>query len=177
MQRDALVLLVSGLLAMGAPTASVQFDEDAVKAAAIVNVARFVEWPGLRAGQAFVIAVVADDAFADRLADQVRDRRLLNHPVSVRRLGASDSFCDCQLLFVAGGEDHRAAALLEATRDVHVLTIGETAAFLREGGTVRLFRDGDRLRLQVNTRSADRAGLRISSRLLRIVDQTPQTGS
>ena len=176
MRRDALVLLLSGLLAMGAPPASAQFDENAVKAAAIVNVARFVEWPDLRAGQPFVIAVVADDALADRLADQVRDRRLLNRPVSVRRLGAADSSCECHLLFVAIGQDDRAAALLEAARDVDVLTIGETAAFLREGGTVRLFRDGDRLRLQVNTRSADRAGLRISARLLRIVDRTHQRG-
>ena len=52
------------------------------------------------------------------------------------------------------------------------LTIGETTAFLREGGIVRIFRSDNRLRLQINNKSAEAAGLKISSPLLQLADQT-----
>ena len=54
-----------------------------------------------------------------------------------------------------------------------MLTIGETTAFLREGGIVRVFRADDRLRLQINNQGAEDAGLKISSRLLQLADHTP----
>jgi len=38
---------------------------------------------------------------------------------------------------------------------------------------VRLFRDEDRVRLQINNRSAEDAGLKISSRLLQLAVRTP----
>jgi hypothetical protein len=47
-----------------------------------------------------------------------------------------------------------------------VLTIGETPAFLRQGGIVRIYRDDNRLRLQISMKSAEGSRLQISSRLL-----------
>ena len=86
----------------------------------------------------------------------------------MRRLDDDDEDCRCHLLFVSAPEDRRAALLLRGARSNYVLTIGETTAFLREGGIVRLFREDDRLRLQISLKGAVGSGLHFSSRLLSV---------
>jgi hypothetical protein len=157
---------------IGRAPLSAQIDERLVKAAAVVNVALFVEWPAL-AGDRFVIAVAADQEFTDAVAEFARGRRLQGRDIHVRRLTEPDEACACQLLYVGVREDQRSAGLLRWTKAKPVLTIGETTAFLREGGIVRLFRDSNRLRLQINKKSAEDAGLKISSRLLQLAVRMP----
>jgi hypothetical protein len=74
------------------------------------------------------------------------------------------------MLFVGEHEDVRSATLLRWARRRPVLTVGETTSFLREGGIVRVFRSDNRLRLQINNKSAEGAGLKISSRLLQLAE-------
>jgi hypothetical protein len=152
---------------------SAQLDEGLVKAATLLKVALFVDWPAASATDRFVIGVAADEDFIQKVAAAARGRRLNNRDVVVRRLTDSDEACACQMLFVGVGEDVRSMTLLRWARTKPVLTIGETTAFLREGGIVRVFRADDRLRLQINNRGAEDAGLKISSRLLQLADHTP----
>jgi hypothetical protein len=149
---------------------SAQMDEGLVKAATLIKVALFVDWPVASLTDRFVIGVAADEEFTQKVVAAARGRRLQNHDVQVQRLGTSDEACACQLLFVGVREDVRSANLLRWARGRPVLTVGETTAFLREGGIVRVFRSDNRLRLQINNRSADEAGLKISSRLLQLVE-------
>jgi len=150
-----------------------QMDEGLVKAAALLKVALFVDWPAASVNDRFVIAVAADDDFSQKVITAARGRRLNNREIAVRRLAESDETCGCQMLFVGGREDARSTTLLRWARTKPVLTVGETTAFLREGGIVRVFRADDKLRLQINNKSAEDAGLKISSRLLQLVDQAP----
>lgn len=166
-----LMAVLGGVVSMGA--VSLQMDEGVVKAAALINVPLFVDWPSAALTEHFVIGVAADDDFTSKLVEASRGRRLQNRDVQVRRLAKSDDGCACQMIFVAASDDARTAMLLRAARTRPVLTVGETSAFLREGGIVRVFRANDRLRLQINNRSAEDGGLRISSRLLLLADQSP----
>ena len=143
-----------------------QVDEQTARAAALRNVAKFVEWPSGWRTSSFVIAVAADDAFVEVLLGLARTTRLHDREIQVRRLEPSEDHCLCEILFVSAEEGQRVSALLHHARGNNVLTIGETTAFLREGGIVRLFRDDDRLRLQISTKNMESSGLRISSRLL-----------
>jgi hypothetical protein len=152
---------------------SAQLDEGLVKAATLLKVALFVDWPTAPVTDHFVIGVAADDEFVQKVTAAARGRRLNNRDVLVRRLTDSDEACACQMLFVGVGEDVRSTTFLRGARSKPVLTVGETTAFLREGGIVRVFRSNDRLRLQINNKGAEDAGLKISSRLLQLVDHTP----
>lgn len=167
-----LALLVTGLTAR-APVSAAQMDEGVVKAAALLKAALFVDWPAGSVADRFVIGVAADEEFSQKVMEAVRGRRMNDRDIVVRPIGDTDEECSCQVLFVAAGEDDRSAALLRASRTRPVLTVGETTAFLREGGIVRVFRSDDRLRLQINNKGAEDAGLKISSRLLRLAERTP----
>jgi hypothetical protein len=150
-----------------------QMDEGLVKAATLLKVALFVDWPAAAVTDRFVIGVAADDDFSEKVVATARGRRLNNREVAVKRLTESEETCTCHMLFVGVREDVRSARLLRWARTKPVLTVGETTGFLREGGIVRVFRADDRLRLQINNKSADDAGLKISSRLLQLADQAP----
>jgi preprotein translocase subunit Sec61beta len=49
-----------------------------------------------------------------------------------------------------------------------VLTVGESEAFARQGGMIRFFEEDNRLRFEINPTAAEKVGLRISSKLLKL---------
>jgi uncharacterized protein DUF4154 len=167
------LFLVAGLMAALVSPSWGQVDEQTARAAVLVNVAKFVDWTSLGPqANGFVIAVAADEGFAGALTAVTRGARLHERDIRVRRLGAQEDHCACQVLFVSAQEESRSAALLHVSR-IGVLTIGETAAFLREGGIVRVYREDDRLRFQISMKSVEGSGLQISSRLLSLAARTP----
>ena len=55
--------------------------------------------------------------------------------------------------------------------DAPVLTVGETDNFLDEGGSINLFLRQGTIRFGVNLDSTERAGLKVSSRMLNLADE------
>jgi hypothetical protein len=72
---------------------------------------------------------------------------------------------DCKILFIAASERRRMPVLLASASILGVLTVGDTADFSVQGGVIGLQLDGERIRLRVNLTAADKAKLRISSRV------------
>jgi hypothetical protein len=148
--------------------ASPTANEDAVKAAFIYNFALFVEWPAeaQRVGP-FVLGVVGDDAIADVLTEVTRGKMTNRRPVQVRRLTVVDDPRTCQLIFIGAAADKQGVVLRRA-RGYPVLTVGETADFLRDGGIIRFVIENDQLRFQIHPAAAADSGLRIDPQLKRV---------
>jgi hypothetical protein len=83
----------------------------------------------------------------------------------VRALAEIDS---CQLLFIPERSAIPRKALLDRASKLPVLTVGESSAFLDEGGIVSLQMVRGRVRFEVSVIAASRANLRLSSQLLRL---------
>lgn len=164
----ALLLLLIGL-AMPAPraaTGQAPFDYE-VKAAFVYQFVRFVEWPeGVVTGP-LRICVAGEDVFRGALDAIVRGELVNGHPVVVHPIPYPER--GCHVLYVSD----RASWLvyLRAVRDSPVLTIGESPSFLAEGGIIRLFRQGDNIRFEVNLDAAERVGVRLSTRLIQLARQ------
>ncbi len=86
-------------------------------------------------------------------------------PLRVRVIAGVDALTGCHALF-AGARGDAAAAVLKAAANRPVLTIGETDRFLEAGGIIVLKVVERRVRFEVNTANAQKAGLRISAQLL-----------
>ena len=50
--------------------------------------------------------------------------------------------------------------------DRPILTISDTDSFTKEGGVIRLYQQASKLRIEINVDAAERAKLKISSKLL-----------
>jgi len=136
-----------------------------VKAAYLFNFTKFVEWPAaaLPDQRALTICVAAPSPFGSALDETVRGEAVAGRRLVTRTVSGVEG---CHVLFVPQGVS--VEPLLRNTRSRPVLTVGESTEFLRQGGVVKFIREDGKIRFEINQDAAQRAQLRISSRLLRL---------
>ena len=165
----AVVLLVSGHQTIEAAQ-NVAPTESEVKAAMIYNFAQFVEWPEgePKAPSSFVIGVFGEDPIEPILEGSLKGELFQNRVVQVRHVAAPSDAKACEIVFVSQTQKRRTIELLEALHGSSTLTIGDTEDFVAVGGMIAFKKEGNRVRFQINPDAATRAGLKISSKLLRL---------
>jgi len=144
--------------------------EYTVKAALVLNLARFTDWPAdafADSKDAIVLYIVGDDAAGDAFAS-IEGRSIGGRRLVIKRMRRTRQLKGCHLLFVGGSDRSRLPKLFAAVDGRPVLTIGEMKGFAGSGGIVNLIKKGSKIRLQVNLGNAQRAGLKISSRILKL---------
>ena len=141
-----------------------------VKAAYLLNFARFVEWPQgafESANSPLRICVVGSDPFGNDLDSLVQGERIGNHPVVVARVRIAEALpSNCHVAFIPEDwpEQRR---LIEALRP-GVLTVGERPGFLDEGGIIGFVIENRRVRFDVSDAAAANSGLKLNSQLLKV---------
>ena len=135
-----------------------------VKAAFLFNFAKFVEWPPDAVGGPLQICVAGRNVFGDALADTVRGENINGRPLAIRVILEPEP--GCHIIFVPRGA--ATAAYLRAARSSPALTVGEIPDFIAQGGIVNFTVEGTSVRFEIDPEAAERVGLRISSRLLRL---------
>jgi len=140
-----------------------------LKAEIISRFAPYIEWPAaaLPPDAPMLLCVVNDEGVADALQRAIGDRTVGGHKLAVRSLSADAPLPACQVLYVAGPDAKRALATVATTP---VFTMGDASDFVSTGGMVKLFRRNDRLRFEVNLQPIQRAGIKLSSRVLALAD-------
>jgi hypothetical protein len=139
--------------------------EAPVKAAFLYHFTRFVEWPG---GGDMTICVVGADPFGPLLEQATAGKKANGRDIRLSRLGSLRSAESCSILFATDVNGARLASALGHLRNRPVLTVSDAPGFAVGGGIVGFVRDGNHVRLEVNTAAAEQAGLHVSSRLLSI---------
>jgi hypothetical protein len=157
-------------VAAGALTAQPrQPTEYRLKAAFLYNFGKFIEWPAAAfpdSGAALVLGILGRDPFGADIDAMVQDRRLHARPLVVRRYEDLDELGPCHILFTTWLDPKLLTALFERLGEAHVLTVGESAQFTALGGVIRFYLEDQKVRFEINTVAAGRAGLAVSSRLL-----------
>ena len=151
-----------------AEAADAPLAEERVKAAFLYNFAKFVDWTGKEeSGSASLLIGVAGDAATARALEQAVQGKLLGRrPLVVRAINDPRELATCNLVFLGWMEGPRVKAALEALRGSSVLTVGQAPGFVQMGGMIGLFQEDNKIRFDVNLGAAERAGLKISARLL-----------
>ena len=164
-------LLAAGALAAPAAAAAqgrVAPSEYEVKAAYLFNFMQYVDWPAAGApGTEVVLCVAGRDPFDGILERTVRGRLSRGRTVRVTRVVVAAQIEPCHVLFVGERNATTVDAWLLAARERPVLTVGEGTGFTAAGGMIGFVVD-ETVRFAVNLREARRAGLEISSRVLRL---------
>jgi hypothetical protein len=164
----AIAMLVCGASMPASSSVAQPLAELQVKAAFLFNFAKFVTWPA--ADRPLGICVAGNPALTAAATELVRGRAVDGRSVVARTVAASGPTDGCDVLYLADIKADDASAMLSRLRGP-VLTVGETTRFLRDGGMVRMFVDGNRMRFQVSQKQAEAAGLKISSQLLLLASQ------
>lgn len=142
-----------------------------VKAAFLVNFAKFAEWPAdSRQAQApaVSICVLGRDPFGNVLETAVAGRSVGGRPIVIQRVPAADELAACHVLFIATSESSRLARILDGLAGQPVLTVGECDGFARQGGVIGLIVEDNSARFEVNLQAAQQNRLLLSSKLLAV---------
>lgn len=169
----ALLFAVPALL--GAQTAS-EYD---VKAAFLYNFAKFVDWPpeAFPDPNSLKVCVLGDDPFGKSLRS-VAGEQVGSHKLTVMQADSLSKPAGCQILFISHSERDKLQQILSTVRDSPVLTVGDTDGFATRGVIINFVLEGSKVRFEINTESADRAGIKISSKLLQLAKRiVPSPGA
>jgi hypothetical protein len=140
-----------------------------VKAAFLLNFAKFVEWPPASfpdSTSPMEVCVLGDDLLGNALDQIVAGETVDARKVVVQKLNAARSPKSCNVLFV--GRQEQPISKILAALDPGTLTVGDGPDFLRDGGVIAFAVEKRRVRFDINLKAAESAGLKISSKLLNV---------
>jgi YfiR/HmsC-like len=187
MTRRAVLLCCAALLAMLAgspqrPARAAESDdvlEHRVKAVFLYKFAGYVDWPPASfAGvdTPITIAVIGAEPLAAELTQVVAGRTINNRNLTVRRFKAGESLAGVHILFVGSDESSRMGQFARSAKPHAVLTVSESEGALEQGSMINFVMADRRVRFEVALDSAEKSGLRLSSRLLAVAQQV-RTGN
>jgi hypothetical protein len=140
-----------------------------VKAAFLLNFTKFIQWPETSfetSDSPIAICVLGRDPFGSALDQLVAGESVNGRRVTIQRVQRAPSPKSCQVLFAASVEKD----VLKLLPDLGpgVLTVGEGDGFLRGGGMITFVLENRRVRFEINQARAEKAGLKLSARLLNV---------
>jgi hypothetical protein len=145
-------------------------DQYQIKAIFLFNFAKFVEWPPAAFksnDEPLSICVLGRNPFGSMLEDAVRGKTAGTRTFVVREVSTAQQAGKCHILFVSGLDQKRS---LDDLKGSNTLTVGETDDFLANGGAINFKLKDSRVRIEIDPSGAERAGLRISSKLLSLAE-------
>lgn len=170
----AVALLAAGLAAaQPTPTPPTEYE---VKAAFLFHFAKFIEWPPGSLRDDFVIGVLGRDPFGDALDHVLAGKTFGPRRIVLRRGATLDELGDVRVLFIANSEKGHLADILKRLQGRPTLTVGEGDDFVSHGGMVAFRVEDDVVRFDINLEPVARAGLKMSSQLIRVARRVMTAG-
>jgi hypothetical protein len=140
-----------------------------IKAAFLFNFAKFVQWPPTAfagATSPMVVGVLGENPFHDDLQRTIRNKTIDEHPLVIKEFRSPSEATNCHVLFISTSEKNRLPEILKSLKGTSVLTVGETEHFTESGGMINFVMRAKKIRFQINNEEANKAGLKISSKLM-----------
>jgi len=172
--------LLRVLLFAVALTAAAQEDSEAapgeydVKAAFVYKIATFVDWQESlfdSASAPLVFGILGEDPFGAIFDSVIANKFIGSHPLQAIRANQQDKLPYCHVLFVCQADAKRTPQIVSNLTGIRTLTICDANPAVVTGLMVYLVMQEDRVRLAINHHRTGDAGLKISSRVLKLADE------
>jgi hypothetical protein len=149
--------------------AAQRLSQQEIKAAYLINFAKFTEWPAAsfpRAETPIVIGVAGDETLRHAIDRLAKGKLFGGRALRTRSVDHPADASQTHLVFFADSTESQTANILRLVSGLPVLTVGDAEGFSGAGGMIGVFLEDDRLRFDIRVDIAERAGLKVSSRVL-----------
>lgn len=165
-QRILLALLLLALTPLA--HAQRQASEPDLKAAILVNMLLFVDWPTPqgRSPDRLTVCYLAGSPVATALA-QLGGKLLKGQPLQVVRVDAA-MLGGCQVLYLSPTDATGLPRLTTSLPGRGILLVGDSPGYLQRGVMLNLEIEGGRVVFDIDLRSVRQSGLTVSSKVLRL---------
>ncbi len=133
-----------------------------LKAAILINIARFFTWPAETLGptdQPFRIGILGTDPFGDHLRQESAAATIQGRPIGLVRAQRPEDLRGCQLVFIAPDRDLSLRDSLAPLARHTILVVGDEPEFAKRGGMVNLRLHGDQISLEICREAVEATGL------------------
>ena len=141
-----------------------------IKAAFLYNFAKFIDWPA----EAFpndrtplTLCIFGEDPFGVAL-ESIKGKTVKGRKLVIQHSTRVEDLEQCHILFVSASEEKRLRPILSGLRGKTILTVSDMNGFARRGGIINLVTEKSKIRFEVNVEVTELAGLKISSKLLKL---------
>jgi hypothetical protein len=165
------VLLLVAALVLAPPAGALGVDDYRVKGEFLYNFAKFVKWPrNAKVGSKgeLRVCVLGNGEEASILSKVMSGKSAGRREVTVRQVEDLSSAGWCRIFFITKSAEMEPEAIANSLGAASILTVGETSGFASRGLMVNFVTEESKVRFEINERAAQRAGLKISSKLLRL---------
>jgi hypothetical protein len=168
-------LLLFAAVAFSNSNTATAKSEEAIQAALILQLAKFVDWPRgdfQSASSPIVVGVMGDERLREILTFMAIDKKVGKRGIRVVDAKASSSWSSVQILFIDESKSSDISKVLRSVNAKSVLTVSEAEGFPEQGGMVYFDRVSKKIHLTINTAATSAARLNLDSKLLSIATIT-----
>jgi hypothetical protein len=148
------------------------YPEYQVKAAYLTDLGRYVEKWSARANpspdEPFDLCVLGQDPFGAALDDAVKGEKIGGSPLEAKRISRPQDALGCRILYIGSTEESQLSTVIAVLGTAPVLTVADIPDFVKHGGMIQFVLDGNHVHFEINIAAAQRAGLKLSSELLKV---------
>jgi hypothetical protein len=151
-------------------------DEDEIRAAMLLNLAKFISWPATKfetPHSPFLVCLLGPDPIGPDLERYLQNQSVDGRPVQLRYIATVDLANGCHILYIGAADrkslDRAAPDLLKNS----VLTVSDRQGTSSPKQIIGLPAIDEHVHIDVNLGNAQRSGLTISSKLLRLATVLP----
>lgn len=172
----AVLVLLSPRFQPGASAQANQATEYQVKAAFLFSFAKFIDWPEKSFADPqspFTICVIGRDPFGTVLDLDSSGKTIGDRVVIVNRFAFSSATVSarkCQVAFISASEQSHYREIIDSFRGQSTLLVGDADGFASSGGAIEFLLEQNHIRFAINPEAADRADLKVSSKLLALAE-------
>lgn len=180
----SIVIACSLLVTVQARADSASSREYQVKAAFLYNFINFIDWPDENDENTdtdkknpIVIGILGKNPFGNAF-EPIKDKEVKDRKVTVKHfknleelkkiIESSTAAQQCHLLYISSSEKENLKNILNLIKDKSILTVGDTENFLESGGIINFLMEDNKVCFEINKTAAERAKLKIRSKLLRL---------
>lgn len=142
-----------------------------VKAAFLCKFAGYVEWPPSSFAQAdspVTIAVVGAEPLAAELRQMVTGRTVGGRALAIKRLRPGELPAGIHILFIGRADTAQLGQISRNAAPHAILTVTDSEGALAQGSMINFVLDDRRVRFEIALDTAEKSGLKLSSRLLAV---------
>jgi hypothetical protein len=146
-----------------------------VKALYLYYFAKFVDWPASAFSaktSPIIIGIIGDNSFINLVEEVTKKKTIQERPVVIHHLKWSENIRSCHMLFVDIYERKGLAQFHDALQSSPILIVTEMEDAYPDKGIMNLFVENGKVQFEIDLAAAEKAQLRISSKLLRMAKVT-----
>jgi len=160
--------------AKGLMAAEPTYSPEDVKAAFLLNFGRFIEWPVevfVRSPRQFNLCVIGPAHIVERTTQVLQNETIKERKVAVVKRSPTEALADCQIVYITlDGNSAQVSGILLRLKAAAILSVSDHAEFIKLGGIIQFKLQAQRVGFKIYLTAAERAGLKISSKLLNVAE-------